>query len=497
VPVVYPRILVLMKQSDKVEQLKRWQEVVSSPLATGVTVSGSSLCDMYINLQDRHRVLDVLQQRYPHATEGLQTYDAAGWYDKITSAKGVTGYVSGFAGEVGEHAAIEYLARAGVRASQFGSRVHKGTDLLGDNGLEYSVKSYTADGMHNFLERVREHPTVENYIVNSELYDALQSRGVIDKLAEKGVSVINGNFEHEHATTAATKVLGALSPDGMGDIFDGVWDDLPIAGALIMLANVGVGVARYRTGAVSGSELRVDVVKALVRVGAGAGSAAGGAAVGAAIGSAVFPLVGTVIGGTAGGILASIGAGSALTSIADRWKWGRTLDVCRQLTNSYADGIPTHMQRLVADELLQKRGIDRYLAEEAPLAERFKLELDPSSPTPPSFAAVLWSTSLERAQRGAQRADEVSAQTHDVLMEAAITAGIAKYPRVRSSAHDHARLMFGACILESSVLRKALRPDELSDVRVALKELESRPNYPCKTLHSKDNVLRALLLSRV
>lgn len=485
-----------MTPDEKAKRLEKLSRVATTPLAGATGVTGLSVCDMYGRLADRHQVLETLQQRYPGATGDIDVHDAGAWFEKIISVKGVSGYVSGYAGEVGERAAIEYLAATGVRAEQFASRVHPGTDIIGDSGLEYSVKSFRASGASDFLREVRENPDVENFVVNKELFDALEASGALRRLEDQGVSVINGRYAHEDAVEMGSRVLENLSPDGMGDVFDGALHHIPVAGALIAMANIGIGLARYRAGNLESSELKLDIAKAFVRIGAGAGGAAGGAAAGAAIGSAAFPLVGTVIGGAVGGILGGLGAGTVVMGIADRWKWGKALAASQELCNRYSNGFTESMRREVADSILQRKSIEEFVECEQRLSLRFKDELDPYSPTPPSMAAAIWGASLKRARVGAQRATSLASEAHDTVMEAAIAAGIQAYPRRREEARARAQLIFGSFVLESATLRRALNSGEREALGPALEELRLRPNYPCRTAAAKDDLLCALLLAR-
>src|SRR5439155_22732214 len=112
--------------------------------------------------------------------------------DKISSLQHPESYVSGYAGEVGELKAIQALERLGIHAEQFESRVHKANDLVSSGGVEYSVKSYHADRIHEFLNVVHHTPESTHYVVNEELYHRLRDSGELTLLQHDGINVIDG-----------------------------------------------------------------------------------------------------------------------------------------------------------------------------------------------------------------------------------------------------------------------------------------------------------------
>lgn len=481
-----------MKRPDKEELLRRLHAAVTSPLTVGGLETQFNLSDMYTNFQNRQEVLAVLQDRYPHALAEMPALDAQSWFEKISSLQHHQSYVSAYAGQVGEDKAIPALEALGKEAWKFSSLTHQANDLHDSDGIEWSVKSYKPDGSGSFLSIVRHTPESQHYVVNEELYAELEHSGKIADLKLQGVEVINGHFSHLSHSDQASDVLERISAHQ--DVHDSIWNNVPVVACIVGIASAGVIGHRYLSGASSRHEVAMDLLGTCARFAAGTGGAASGTAVGATIGTAVLPILGTIIGGTIGGLLGSFGARELVRDAVARSKWGTALDAFSEVGARYRDGLPPTCIDAIATTVFHRPGIATFVQLEKPRIEQFERELDLSDPTPPSPAAVLWETSLTRAEAALPKIDDASNQSAETLIDLCVKEGVARFPRQRESARAAAFSLYGSFLVETPFLRNALPNGESVALQAALQELQSNPNHPYRLANAKADILAALAL---
>jgi hypothetical protein len=81
-------------------------------MVQGSALAGLNAVDMYLISNERDHILDLLRDRYPHATRDLASVDD--WRDKLSGDGVVSNYISAFSGEAGERQAMTYLASQGI-----------------------------------------------------------------------------------------------------------------------------------------------------------------------------------------------------------------------------------------------------------------------------------------------------------------------------------------------------------------------------------------------
>jgi hypothetical protein len=57
------------------DQVERVRTIINTPLVQGSALAGLNAVDMYLISNERDHILDLLQDRYPHATRDLVSVD--------------------------------------------------------------------------------------------------------------------------------------------------------------------------------------------------------------------------------------------------------------------------------------------------------------------------------------------------------------------------------------------------------------------------------------
>jgi len=354
--------------------------------AMGVGASGLNLYEIYATCDNHAEVLNVLEDRYNHVMGDATPF---GWYEKVEqlSAAGtgsLGAYVSGYAGQAGENAAISMFEATGKKAELFESRIHPDNDIrvFDDNGsfTDYSVKSYS--DASNFKDVVQDHPASSNYVVNHELYEELAESGDLEEISAQGIEVLDGGFSNEAARSAAEDAF-----DGISDSGD-ISDNIPFVALALFGVKTVRNVVQLSKGRQSGYETSVNIGGDFVRIGAAGLCAAGCGKIGALIGTAVNPGGGTIVGSGIGVIVGAI-AGSGLVNFAkERIKWGKIIDAVEVLGKHYEEGMLS-LESAAQNGLYGISELRQCLLEERKLKAKYSAQLNPYSMRKPSLPALL------------------------------------------------------------------------------------------------------------
>jgi hypothetical protein len=312
------------------------QSYFKESLAIGTGLGVMSLYDIYCAYSDHSKVFEVIEQRFPNKMGDADSID---WLNKATALSrngdsSVRNYISNYAGEQGEMKAAVKLEMMGYSdVEQFESKTHANDDLraINSNGdeIHFSVKSY-ADVV-NFKQVVSAHPESSHYVVNSEIYEKLESSGDLASYSDQGIEIIDGGFSHAEHVMEGTQAM-----ESMAEAAD-VQDDIPFLAIGFFGIKTFNNVADFGKGQQSLSELGVNVIGDTAGISVRAVGAKVGAEVGAGVGSLFLPGVGTVAGGIAGAVAGALTASGFVEGIKEKFKWGKIIDCIDHYGDKYID----------------------------------------------------------------------------------------------------------------------------------------------------------------
>ena len=475
----------------KAELIKGLECFVNSPITAAGSFGGIDLCSTYLNMRDRDYVITVLTERFPHATASLE--DPSDWADKMQSLCTRKQYVNVFVGHVAEQQAMDTLSSMGIHAEQFESLTHADNDLIDDNGVEYSVKSYKH--LSDFIRVVDEHPASDHYVINKELFAEIDNSGRLDLFKDRGIHIIDGQFSHSEAVDLAQERLDAMDGSIVDEIHDGVLDDVPFVAGIVTLCNIGVNVYRLKQGSCSKHEAVKNVLAGLGRIGASGGAAAAGGAAGAAIGSVVFPLAGTLIGGGVGAFLGSALIRNAVRDMTAYWKWGSSTKAYDYFASKYGSGWSEDMENRTVHKYLHLESIKEQLSFEERRLKKYEKALSLDSAELPTLPAVLVNETVHRLRHSVARCDSARSMLFEKVRELCITWGLDAFPRERDRSRMSARRMYGALIAENHSWLVSPTEEESLILEKMSQELLHAPNNPYRLKYSKDDVVGALVVS--
>ncbi len=476
----------------KKEKIDKFREFVNSPMSTGSAFAGLNLCDIYLNVKDREYVLDTIKYRFPDATANLDTSEE--WFERLSSLKSKDSYINAFVGQAGEQKAIERLEELGKTAEMFESRTHPDNDLIDSDGIEWSVKSYAEDNMSSLNSEISKHPNSSNYIVNTEAYEKLKSTGKLDEYSDKGIEFIDGKFSHDEHFQLASERLNSVTGDITDEIYDGIWDDVPIVAGIVTICNIGINVAKYSKDEVNEKEATVDIMRSISKLTAASGGAAAGGVVGASIGSAIFPLVGTVIGGGVGSLLGAIGARGIVDDYINNFKFRSSNAAYEHFSNKYSNGLSDDMLSIIKSKFFYTDQIQKNLILEKQRFHNYNDELDLTKDIEPTISAVLIDETINKLTKAISKIETATKEIFDDLANFCVDYGIAKYPRERKKSNQFAKYLYGSIIAENSDWLLSLDAQDKIIIDDMTGELEKYPNNAFKLKVSKEKLLGALAL---
>ena len=478
-----------MKKEDKIE---RFRAFVNAPVSSGSALAGLNLCDIYLNIQDREYVLDTIKYRFPNATENLDS--AEDWFEKLSSLKSKDSYISAFVGQAGEFKAVERLEDLGKNATLYESRIHPDNDLVDSDNIEWSVKSYAADDLHILKSVISDHTDSKNYIVNTEAFEKLSTSGDLNEYAEKGITIIDGKFSHTEHLQLASERLNFITGDITDEVYDGIWDDVPVVAAIVTTCNIGINISKYLNRQVTEREATADIIKSLSKLTAAGGGAAAGGTVGASLGSAIFPLAGTLIGGGVGAFLGAMGARELMDEFINGWKWGETRFAYEHFSSNYNNSFSSEILKNIKKKFYYHDQIQKNLALEQKRLLRYDSELELSNSTEPTVSSVLVSETVVKLQNAISRIDSACDEIFDQVINFCIDCGLNKYPGKREKSKKYATDMYGSIIAENADWLINLDQEGQSIIDAMKVELQNYPNNPYKLEISKEKLLGVLAL---
>lgn len=448
---------------------------------------GISLLDIYSTTANHSQILDVIEQRYPHAIGGASPME---WFSKVESLfknDSVGTYVDAYAGQAGENAALELLRNQGFDAHLFESRNHVNDDIfvhLHDGSeIDYSVKSGSAKYV---IDCLNTSPST-HYIINSEAYNDLYSRGLILSYHQKGIDIVDGHFSNNAFHEAASGAL--YDVHDAGDLAH----DIPFVALAFFGAKTWENAKQFFNGAQSGYELGINVTGDLTRIGARGIAAFGGAKVGAAIGSFIAPGVGTLIGGGVGVLAASIGTGQVFERVKNWIKWGNIIKAISHFGNKYRNGLTLSMQRNIGDSILGLRDIEKEIVKEESLYRKYKKPMNPYSIEPVTLSAILCCEYLNELKSKRERIIKSTNTLGRDLFKLIRSEVIKSYPNVKPEKRiEIAEKYFGEIIVanQNILLRQEyLTVDEDALVNAYNEEIKRAPNHPFKFNIDSEEVL--------
>lgn len=481
-----------MKKEEKQKKIDEIRELINSPLSASSAYAGLNMCDIYLNIQDRDYVITTLHERFPHATGDLHT--AEEWANKLASLKSNNAYISGFAGQVGEAKAMETLANMGYKTKFFESLTNKDNDLQSvDGGPDWSVKSYK--DINNLRQIIKDHPTSDHYVINSELFEELEKNGGLEIYKDLGITIVDGNFSHTENVELATERLNSVTGDITDEIGDGIMDDIPIVAGIVTLANIGINIHRCCRGKATKEEAYKDVIRGIGKITAATGGAAAGTALGATIGSAIFPLAGTLIGGGVGAFVGSMGVREIVDNIAMKWKWGNSLNAYKYFSSKYQGEWDSNITNNILEKIYLYNSVKGNLIIEQKRSNDYTKQIDPEDSECPTITAVIIDETIMRLKRTLVVAKNASKNIQEELINICIESGLSKFPRERDKSKNFAQLMYGAILAENSnwLLNQNTKEKELFlKMRT---ELKKAPNNPYKFKKTKEEIFKAIALS--
>lgn len=361
----------------------------NTPMADGVALGagavGITLLDLYATAAHHADVLEILEQRFPHANGGNDVID---WFNKIStmmenSPNALETYVSCFKGQAAENMAVELLRDRGIAADLFETLNNETNDIVAtlDNGREiaYSVKC----GDTSYIKHCIENTDATHYIINSESYEELEQSGLLDYYNANGIEILNGTFSDELLTETAENAFEEIAEAG------DVSDSIPYLALAMLGFKSYKNYKSYSEGKQTKHELTTNIVMDAARVGAAGIFANAGAEMGMYLGTMVAPGIGTVIGGGIG-----ILAGAFMGSSVFEWgketiKWGKIIHAQDYFGERFINHEDFVFAGLVVEKYMNTEEVARIKQEEYALLEGYEKELNPYSSVKASLPAVL------------------------------------------------------------------------------------------------------------
>ena len=361
----------------------------SSALADGVTFGagavGITLLDLYATAANHADILEILEQRFPHANGGNDVVD---WFNKIStmmknSPNALETYVSCFKGQAAENMAVELLRSKGITAELYETLNNETNDIIATfgNGREiaYSVKC----GDTAYIKQCLENTDATHYIINSESYADLEQSGLLSYYEGKGIEILDGAFSDDVLTATAENAFEEIAE--VGDVSDSI--------PYLALAMLGFksyqNYKRYKDGKQSKYELTTNIVMDAARVGTAGVFASAGAEMGMYFGTMVAPGIGTVIGGGIGILAGALMGSSVFERGKEILKWGKIISAQDYFGEKFLGQIDFSFTARVVEKYMNSDEVAQTKQEEYALLSGYDKELNPYSPVKASLPAVL------------------------------------------------------------------------------------------------------------
>jgi hypothetical protein len=493
-----------IRAKKKIKKMEETISFVSTDLKTGNVYSdaalltgsatGMSIFHFYQQLDNHEGVLQTIEERYPNEMGDASPLE---WYQKVEELfsngdRSVHTYISGYAGQQGEKYALQHLQEQGLDAELYSSKTHPNDDIfvLNHDGTitDYSVKSYGS--VSDFNSIVKNHPESDHYIINQDLYEKLEDKGLIEEYAQKGISIENGGWIHSDLREEANDALFDLHD--AGDLVD----DIPYVG-LVMLGVKGVkNINEYRSGNQSGNELAVNVAGDATRIGAAAGGGMLGAKAGAGIGTLIAPGIGTAIGGVLGSLVGAVGSGKAINKVKNDIKWGGITRAQEEVGNQYISGFSQSMKHNWMNSIFNYDDVQVHFSKERKLANNFEKQWNPYRSSTFSISAVLSHFHTESLKRYTERIQESINESEKKIIQ--ICEQAAENVNGKSSDKEFQvlkRRFLGEIILGNE--KMLFTNDEFpiaKHFQTYRNQVMKYPNYPYRFSESPNDIITKLTL---
>lgn len=206
---------------------------------------GESYYNLNQAFSENEEFTSVMESRYNNVFENA---DRNTWLSKLEDLNKEetikANYISNFAGYKAELLGIEKLESLGFEVQQFEARNHPDNDLLAispsGETIEISVKNYENV---NYLKRaVIEHPESKNYLINTEIYNKIQSNPELEEwFSSRGIQLFDGEYTNAELRQTAQESIEAFS-DMKGSVgeeladgaIEGILDSIPLT-TLVLL----------------------------------------------------------------------------------------------------------------------------------------------------------------------------------------------------------------------------------------------------------------------
>jgi hypothetical protein len=425
-------LIVEIRASQKRRILNKYINIAQSDVSTGQNMAeasamgiggmGMSVYDIYAAADDHEAVLNAIEYRYPHIMGDANSFE---WFEKLKSLeargpKSLENYVYAYKGQFGEDRAIEFYQSQGIDARPFESRGHPDDDIIVtfSDGSEKIVSVKNLKTISGLKSEITKHPNSTNYMINSDLYDKMDERGLIQEYAEKGIEIVPGPYTNAESTAAAEEAFGDVI--GAGDISD----DIPFIGAAIFGVKTVKNIKEAYKGKQSLNELGINVSGDLFRVAGATTGAVLFTKLGASAGTLIIPGIGTKVGGGIGAILGAIGFGAFVNWAKEKLKWGNIVKALDHFGTKIPMRFNDKIRNQIENEILLLPEAEKEYRCERGLLEKYKKNLNPYSRLKPNLSAILSHIHNIRTTRHIKNIKKVAGMTEDDIIQLCAKAGV-------------------------------------------------------------------------
>jgi len=460
-------------------------EAIRDACLIGAGSTALSIFSIYNEIENHEQVLNIMEYRYPNELLEMTPLE---WLNKVERLyqdgdQALNGFISGYAGQAAENITVEQFEAMGATATLFESRTHANDDIavtMDGETLFYSVKSYSDST--KFEEAVANHPESTHYVVNQELYNQLQEKGLLDHYEEQGITIVEGNYSNvalrEEASQAFLDIHEAADAA----------DYIPFISAPLFMLRSGFNIKAYREGKQSGHELSVNVIGDAGKIGVATGFGFGGAKLGGIIGTAIFPGLGTVIGGGIGAVIGGLTGSKLMQSVKSYFKWGKIIEVQEKVGKTFLRIGKEKYKQYYLQHMFPFQQIEMKLVNSKQLANRYEEELNLYNSKKASLPAVLQHMYVEHTNHIREGIEKTAEQLPEKIEHFAQScANKLKRPEVKYA-------FIGELMLQQN--SRLWLPEDMQAMKqdITMYELERKknPNYPYQFQMAADHLLQQI-----
>lgn len=462
---------------------------VGESITMGAGSTALSLFDIYASCENHSQVLEVLEYRFNNAIGQATSVD---WYNKIEELikhgdRAIDTYVSAYSGQAGENATVNFFNSHGQNAELFESRTHPDNDVIlhGPFGshTEYSVKSYS--DLSELKRAIANHPGSTHYAINSELYNQLENKGLIEQYHSQGIDIIDGHFSNIDNRHKAVDAFNDIH--NAGDVAHHV----PIIGLAIFGVKTIKNFSKYQNNQQSGYEFGVNMVGDFAGVGARTVVGMGGAKVGAVIGTMITPGIGTIIGGGIGAIAGAVAASGVVEWLKEKFKWGDIIATLDYYGDMFKNGFDSKVKDKIKNSLLGYPEVIESLKEEKVLLEKYEEQLNPKSKNKITLPAILCKIQYDRLNRLVNDMDSIVNDAENSIYTLCRTAAIQRGGSKDKIERISKRLL-GELVINNPDIFLEDRIDYYKN-DTYWRQVNSSPNHPYRFSQNPKDIVHGLI----